>query len=166
MSVAESPIKVQLRVVEAASRDVSRGIVRVDPTDIAALGARNGDLVLVTGKKTALGKLLPAQKDDRGFARAQLDGLLRESAGCGLNDFVQLQRIDATEAEQVTLRPRKIRPIERDLDYIATLIDGLPVLSGMCIRATLIGKRIDRLRCPQNTTRRPEHHWPEHQVDH
>ena len=62
MSVAESPIKVQLRVVEAASRDVSRGIVRVDPTDIAALGARNGDLVLVTGKKTALGKLLPAQR--------------------------------------------------------------------------------------------------------
>ena len=139
MSVAESPIKVQLRVVEAASRDVSRGIVRVDPTDIAALGARNGDLVLVTGKKTALGKLLPAQKDDRGFARVQLDGLLRESAGCGLNDFVHLQRIDATEAEQVTLRPRKIRPIERDLDYIATLIDGLPVLSGMCIRATLFG---------------------------
>ena len=37
------------------------------------------------------------------------------------------------------MRPRKIRPIERDLDYIATLIDGLPVLSGMCIRATLFG---------------------------
>ena len=139
MSVVELPVKIQLRVIEAVSRDVGRGIVRVDPADIVALGARNGDLVLVSGKKTALGKLLPAQKDDRGLARVQLDGLLRESAGCSLNETVHLQRTEAVEALQVTLRPRKIRPIERDMDYIATLLDGLPVMTGTCIRATLFG---------------------------
>ena len=139
MSTVDSPSTIHLRVAEAASRDVGRGIVRIDPADIAALGARNGDLVLIKGKKTTIGKLLPAQRDERGQTRVQLDGLLRESAGCTLNDTVQLQRTDANEAQHVTLRPRKIRPIERDMDYIASLIDGLPVLENTCLRATLFG---------------------------
>ncbi len=31
---------IQLRVVEAASRDVGRGLVRIDPADMARIGAR------------------------------------------------------------------------------------------------------------------------------
>ncbi len=139
MPVMESDVTIQLRVAEAASRDVGRGIVRIDPADITTLGARNGDLVLIHGKKTTIGKLLPAQRNERGLTIVQLDGLLRESAGCCLNDTVQLQRTDAMEAQHVTLRPRKIRPIERDMDYIASLIDGLPILENTCVRATLFG---------------------------
>ncbi|MFN8514732.1 MAG: hypothetical protein U0841_19540 [Chloroflexia bacterium] len=32
-----------LRVAEAQARDADRGIVRLDPADLAALGARTGD---------------------------------------------------------------------------------------------------------------------------
>ena len=130
---------IQLRVIEAASRDVGRGLVRVDPADMARLGARTGDVVMVRGKKSAVGKLMPAQRTERGQVCVHLDGLLRESAGCSLNDSVELQTVDAAAAEHITLRPRKIRPIERDLEYIASLIDGIPVLAGSSLRATLFG---------------------------
>ncbi len=130
---------IQLRVVEAASRDVGRGLVRIDPADMSSIGARSGDVVLIRGKKTAVGKLMPAQRQERGQSCVHLDGLLRESAGCSVNDAVVLQRVQAPVAETVTLRPRTIRPIERDLDYIASLIDGIPVLAGGALRATLFG---------------------------
>jgi transitional endoplasmic reticulum ATPase len=68
-----------------------------------------------------------------------MDGVLRETVGCGIDDLVEIQKTEALEAEQITLRPRKIRPIERDLDYIASLIDGLPVQKGSVIRAILFG---------------------------
>lgn len=130
---------IQLRVIEAASRDVGRGLVRMDPADMARLNARTGDVILVKGKKSTVGKLMPAQRAERGQACVYLDGLLRESAGCGLNERVDLERVEAPAAEQVTLRPRNVRPIERDLDYIASLIDGIPVLTGGSLRATLFG---------------------------
>ncbi len=139
MIKADQGTTIQLRVVEAASRDVGRGLVRIDPADLARLGARPGDVVLVRGKKTSVGKLMPAQRSERGQACVHLDGLLRESSGAGLNEPVELELAQAQTAEHVTLRPRKIRPIERDLDYIASLIDGIPAMVGSSLRATLFG---------------------------
>jgi len=103
------------------------------------IGVRSGDIVLITGERTAVGKVMPAHKESRGESRIQMDGVLRESAACGIDDFVEIQKIDASDAERITLRPRKIRPIERDLEYIASLVDGLPVQKGSVIRAILFG---------------------------
>lgn len=139
MSTIQSPATLKLRVIEAASRDVGRGLVRLDPADMQTLGIRSGDIVSIVGQKNAIGKALPAHREARGKSHVQIDGVLRESAGCGIDDFVEIQKIIASDATSVTVRPRKIRPVERDLDYIATLIDGLPVQRGSCIRAILFG---------------------------
>ncbi len=139
MSTVTSTPTITLRVTEAASRDVGRGLVRMDPADMSRLSARTGDVVLISGKRSTVGKLMPAQRTERGQACVYLDGLLREAVGCALSESVTLQRVEAVNAEEVILRPRKIRPIERDLDYIANLIDGVPVLRGGCLRATLFG---------------------------
>ncbi len=139
MSTVTSTPTITLRVTEAASRDVGRGLVRMDPADMSRLSARTGDVVLISGKRSTVGKLMPAQRTERGQACVYLDGLLREAVGCAVSESVTLQRVEAVNAEEVILRPRKIRPIERDLDYIANLIDGVPVLKGGCLRATLFG---------------------------
>lgn len=129
----------KFRVSEAASRDVGRGLVRIDPADMAELGLRSGDIVEILGEKSALGKVVPSPRELRGQSRIHIDGVLREAAGCSLDTYVDLHRVETKEANEITLRPRKIRPIERDLDYIATLIDGLPVQVGSRIRAILFG---------------------------
>ena len=129
----------RLRVTESSGRDVGRGLIRLDPADMQAMSVRSGDILLVSGSRTTVGKAMPAQKDSRGTSRIQMDGVLREAAGCGIDDFVTIKKVDAFDADVITLRPRNIRPIEKDLDYIASLIDGLPVLKGSVIRATLFG---------------------------
>lgn len=135
----DAGIKVRLRVVEAASRDVGRGLVRLDPADMESVGVRTGDIVLITGKRSTVAKVMPAHKDSRGQSWIQLDGVLRESAACSIDDLIEIEKADCCDAEQVTIKPRKIRPVERDLDYIASLVDGLPVQKGSVIRAILFG---------------------------
>lgn len=139
MITQETDNSLRLRVAEAESRDVGRALVRLDPADMQKIGARSGDIVRLQGEKSAIGKVLPCRQEDRGKSRIQLDGLLRETAGCSIDTYILVSRVDASVAEAITLRPKKIKPIQRDLDYIATLIDGIPVQSGGLLRATLFG---------------------------
>lgn len=131
--------KLKLRVSESPSRDVGRGLVRLDPADLERLQLRSGDVVLIQGDRKAVGKAMLAQQDSRGQSRIQMDGLIREAAGCGIDTFVDVSKATTRPAELVRLKARRMRPNDRDLDYIATLIDGIPVLEGGCIRATLFG---------------------------
>ncbi len=130
-----------LKVCEALSKDVARGVARVGPEDLEKLGASNGDAIEITGKRQTVCKAMLAHKEMRGQSRVQLDGLTRENAGAALDESVQVRRIECRPAERVTLTPVNITPAERDLDYIGSLLDGLPVLEGNRIRATLFGSR-------------------------
>nr|MCU0714169.1 AAA family ATPase [Pirellula sp.] len=139
MSAMDATTKMRLRVVEAASRDVGRGLIRLDPSDMESMGLRPGDIIQITGKRTTVGKAMPAHKDSRGQSWVQIDGVMRESAGCSIDDLIEIEKTTCRDASQVTIRPRKVKPIERDLDYIASLVDGLPVQKGSVIRAILFG---------------------------
>ena len=111
MSTIQSPPTLRLRVIEAASRDVGRGLVRLDPVRYVQRWVfAQGDIVRIAGPKSAIGKALPAHREARGKSHAQIDGVLRESAGCGIDDFVEIQKITANDATSITVRPRKIRP--------------------------------------------------------
>ena len=57
-----------LRVAEAHMKDVGRGIARMDPQDLEALGADIGDLVALTGKRQSVAKAMPAYLSERGRA--------------------------------------------------------------------------------------------------
>ena len=48
---APEPVEGVFRVAEAPSRDVGRGLVRLDPADMAALGVETGDVVAISGKQ-------------------------------------------------------------------------------------------------------------------
>ena len=139
MSIMDATTKLRLRVVEAASRDVGRGLIRLDPSDMDLLGVRPGDIVMITGKRSSVGKVMPTQKDSRGQSWIQIDGVTRESAGCSIDDLVEIEKKNCSNAQRVTIRPRKVKPVDRDLDYIASLVDGLPVQKGSVIRAILFG---------------------------
>jgi len=131
----------KLRVTEALSKDVGRGIARVGPEDLTRLDLSIGDLVEVTGKRSAVCKVMPAHKDLRGESRIQIDGLLRENAGAVLDEFVTVCKTTCKPAQKVVLAPANVRPSGRDLEYIGSLLDGLPVQAGNRIRATLFGSR-------------------------
>ena len=77
-----------LRASEAHARDADRGIVRLDPADLAALGARTGDLLLISGARTTVAKALPladrrARSRDRPTRRGHARQRPRDPRGAG-----------------------------------------------------------------------------------
>ena len=136
-----APDTLTLRVAEALSKDVGRAFARLDPDDLKHLGIRIGDPVMIEGKRPTICKAMPAFKDDRGKSAVQIDGLVRDNAKAGLDDKVTLRAVTCAPAETVTLAPTGSAPADRDLAYIGSLLDGLPVLAGDRIRAALFGAR-------------------------
>jgi transitional endoplasmic reticulum ATPase len=134
-------VTLKLKVTEALAKDVGRAYARMGPEDLQKLQVAIGDIVEVVGKRTTVCKAMPAYKELRGQSRVQLDGISRENAGAGLDDFVKVHRLACRPGEQVVLTPITIIPADRDLKYIGSLLDGLPVREGDRIRATLFGSR-------------------------
>ena len=147
---AEVPV-LKLKVTEALSQDVGRGIARMGPEDLEKLQLAIGDMVEVTGKRATVCKAMPAHKELRGQSRLQIDGLVRENAGTGLDELVMVRKTSCRPADSVVLAPANVRPSERDMDYIGNLLDGLPVQAGTRIRATLFGGRSADFRVESTT---------------
>ena len=61
--------------------------------------------------------------------------------GSDLTSVVQIRPISCPAAERVVLVPTNVVPSERDMDYIGSRLDGLPVLAENRIRAVLFGSR-------------------------
>jgi transitional endoplasmic reticulum ATPase len=131
----------KLRVSEALAKDVGRAWARMDPADMGKLGLAIGDIVETVGKRKTVAKVMPAYKDQRGQSRIQIDGVSRENAGTALDQIVEVCKIVARPAGRVVLRPLTITLQGRDLQYIGSLVDGLPVVAGDRIRVILFGTR-------------------------
>ncbi|MGO9058394.1 MAG: CDC48 family AAA ATPase [Candidatus Binataceae bacterium] len=140
MSQSEAEV-CKLKVVEGMGKDVGRCFARIDPEDMERLQVVIGDIVEVRGKHDTVCKVMPAYKDQRGHARVQLDGICRENAGAALDELVEVRKVACRPAERIEIAPLNIVPSDRDLKYIGSLLDGLPVLEGNRIRATLFGSR-------------------------
>lgn len=134
-------VSLKLRVTEALAKDMGRAFARMDPEDLHRLGVNIGEIVEIVGKRSAVCKAMPAYKEQRGQSRVQIDGLTRENAGAGLDETVQVRKVASRPAARVVLMPTTITPGERDLKYIGSLLDGLPVIAGGRVRASLFGSR-------------------------
>jgi transitional endoplasmic reticulum ATPase len=132
-----------LKVSEALTRDVGRGIARLDPQDMKRIGAEVGDIIHVQGKRPAAAKVMPAFMEDRGKDIVQIDGITRENAQIGLGEKAQIQKVEYKTAAVVVLAPLTTRGTlkDRDAGYIGKLLEGLPVTAGDKVRAALFGSR-------------------------
>jgi len=133
--------EITLRVSESPGKDVGRGVARMDPADMKNLGVDVGDTVELSGKRKTVCKLLPSFKEQRGKASLQIDGIARENAGVGLGEPVVVRRVRVEPAKEVVLLPQGLNLSERDLEYIGSLLDGLPATAGDRVRAALFGSR-------------------------
>lgn len=133
-----------LRVSEALSKDVGRGIARIDPGDMEKINAQVGDTIEIEGKKKTVAKIMPTYVENRGKGVIQMDGLIRENAQIGLDEKVLIQKTFHKPAEKVVLSPTTLMRTmsgSRDIRYIGRLLEGLPLCEGDRIRANLFGAR-------------------------
>ncbi|MBI2166437.1 MAG: CDC48 family AAA ATPase [Chloroflexi bacterium] len=132
-----------LRAAEALTKDVGRGIVRLDPRDMARLELQVGDTVQVSGKRTTMARCMPAYPEERGKDQVQMDGITRENAQTPLGEPVILQKVSCAPAHALVLAPVTSGNLPRQPDpkYIARALEGLPVTPGDKVRVTFLGGR-------------------------
>ena len=135
---------ITLRVAEAQTKDVGRGIARLDPRDIERLGATISDIVEIRGERATAAKLMPAYHADRGKGIVQIDGIVRQNTQVGLGEKVSLRKVDYQTARAVTLEPltsTRALPRGSDSRYVGRLLEGLVLTPGDRVRVNLFGTR-------------------------
>ena len=139
----DAPSTIQRTVAEARAGDAGRGIVRLDPGDLAMLGLNIGDVVEVRGRHSAYGRALPTHPDQRGLGRVLIDGTGRTNAGAGLGDLVSLAAAHTRPADEVTIAFDGFRPPRPGLfaRRVSDAFRDMTVAAGHIVRLRLIGGR-------------------------
>lgn len=131
-----------LKVKEGLTKDVGRAIVRLDPEDMRRIEAQGGDILLLEGKRKTVAKAMPCYAEERGKSIIQLDGIIRENAGVGLDEKLSVSKAVTQPATRVVLQPLSgTLKTERDSKYIASLLDGTPVMQGDRLRTVFFGMK-------------------------
>jgi transitional endoplasmic reticulum ATPase len=133
---------ITLKVKEALPKDVGRAIVRIDPEDMKKSEAEVGEIVTISGKRSAPAKVMPCYLEDRGKGIIQMDGIIRENAQIGLDEKVTIRKASHKPAAKITLSPITVGGLrEGDTRYIGSLLEGIPLTKGDRVRTTLFGTR-------------------------
>jgi len=138
--------KITLRVVEAKTRDVSRGIARIDSRIMEKLGFAIGEAIAVEGEKKAVAKLWPGYPEDEGKEIIRIDGNTRRNASVGIDDRVAIYKVEAKPARSITLAPTEPLRIVGGENYLAQIMVERIVTRGGCSRDQHCGKK-DRFCC-------------------
>lgn len=138
-SAEGEPATMQFTVIEGFQ--VGRGVARIDPQDMAALGCVAGDTVLITGPRTTAAKVVPLGVLERGQQVIQMDSQVRQNCASGLNERVAVRKARIKDAEKVTLLPLSSgAPIsEEELKHVARYMVGLPITIGDLMRVGMPG---------------------------
>lgn len=130
-----------LKVLEAYTRDVGRGVARIDYDSMDSLSASTGDVVEIRGKRRTVAKCLPLYPSDEGKGIIRIDGLVRNNSGVAIGDTVTVKKIKAVPAEKVIVAPLEaIPPI--DERYLADALESVPLIKGDNVMVPYFGGRL------------------------
>jgi len=130
-----------LKVLEAYTRDVGRGVARIDYDSMDALNASTGDVIEVKGKRRTVAKCLPLYPSDEGKGIIRIDGLGRNNSGIAIGDTISVRKIKAVTAEKIVVAPLEaIPPI--DERYLADALESVPLIKGDNVMVPYFGGRL------------------------
>ena len=130
-----------LKVLEAYTRDVGRGVARIDYDSMDTLNASTGDVIEIKGKRRTVAKCLPLYPSDEGKGIIRIDGLGRNNSGIAIGDTISVRKIKALAAEKVVVAPLEaIPPI--DERYLADALESVPLIKGDNVMVPYFGGRL------------------------
>jgi len=130
-----------LKVLEAYTRDVGRGVARIDYDSMDTLSASTGDVIEIKGKRRTVAKCLPLYPSDEGKGIIRIDGLGRNNSGIAIGDTISVRKIKAVAAEKVIVAPLEaIPPI--DERYLADALESVPLIKGDNVMVPYFGGRL------------------------
>jgi len=133
--------EISLKVLEAYTRDVVRGVARIDYDSMDTLSASTGDVIEVKGKRRTVAKCLPLYPSDEGKGIIRIDGLGRINSGIAIGDSISVKKIKAVAAEKIIVAPLEaIPPI--DERYLADALESVPLIKGDNVMVPYLGGRL------------------------
>ena len=130
-----------IKILEAYTRDVGRGVARIDYDSMDSLSASTGDVIEIRGKRRTVAKCLPLYPSDEGKGIIRVDGLVRNNAGVAIGDTVVVTKVKAVPAEKVIVAPLEaIPPI--DERYLADALESVPLIKGDNVMVPYFGGRL------------------------
>lgn len=144
---SNNTLNLDLKILEAYTRDVGRGVARIDYDSMDSLSASTGDLIEIKGGEKnkshmrTVAKCLPLYPSDEGKGIIRVDGLVRNNAGVAIGDTVVVRKIKAVPAERVVVAPLEaVPPI--DERYLADALEGVPMIKGDNVMVPYFGGRL------------------------
>src|SRR6188472_3502218 len=140
----DTPKSINLKVAEAEQRDVGRKIARVDPQVVEQLNITSGDALELTslGKKTTV-LSWPARSVDRGKGLIRVDGYTRNKLDVGINDQIEVKRVESKDAKSITFAPTEPLRIVGAEEYLTEYLNGQLMDKVYTIPINVMGQRID-----------------------
>ncbi len=141
--MSSSKDSLTLRVKDALKRDAARGIARLDIDLMKKLGVSTGDLISLKGKRRTVAKVMPGYTEDEEAVIIRVDGSTRGNAGVGIDDKVEVSKIEGKDASNVLLAP--VEPIQLGgaEEYLGKVLEAFPVMEGDRIRFNFLGTIIE-----------------------
>lgn len=146
MADAETPAVIdgqKLQVANARPEDSGRGLARMSRETMNALGLTEGDVVMITGKRSTPARAVLPYREDEGLAILRIDGLQRANAGAGSGDFVTVAKAEARSAKKVIFAPaqQNVR-LHGNTDALKRSFGMKPLMAGDVV-ATAGQQRVD-----------------------
>lgn len=145
-SGSDEPAPVQLRVAEAKHRDVGKRRARIDPRCMGQLDIQAGEVIELVGKRNTAVTAWPADEEEKETDIIRIDGQTRKNAGVGLNDLLNVKKVECKQARGVTLMPLGDSSITVDkefCDFVKNRLKGYPVIEGDEISVVILGNPMD-----------------------
>ena len=133
-----------LIVAKANPKDVGRRIARIDPVVQELLGLTSGDAIEISSERKKANVLnWHGFPEDKGSGLIRIDGYIRNQLNVGINDRVEIKKIEVNDAQNITLRSTEPLRIIDASKYLTNLFEGFVVTKGDMIPISIMGQRTD-----------------------
>ncbi|MGI9566320.1 MAG: hypothetical protein ACR2LL_04820 [Nitrosopumilus sp.] len=95
----------EFTILEAHTRDVGQGIVRIDKNTMYDLNINSVDTVEIMGKQRTVAKCLQLYPADEGKKIIRMDGLTRNNCKAEIGIPVFIRKINSSVADSVMIAP-------------------------------------------------------------
>jgi transitional endoplasmic reticulum ATPase len=129
----------KLTVKPLKQKDAGRGLAAIDRAAMSELDLENGDYILIScGDGRAVARVWPGYPEDEGNSVIRIDGRLRQEAGVGIDDSVDVEKADVNPAKSVTVAlPQNLRIRGNIGGHIADKLSGQAITKGQTVPFSL-----------------------------
>jgi transitional endoplasmic reticulum ATPase len=136
--------EVKLKVVEALQDDAYKGIARIDPNLMKALGLNRGDIISIKGQRESVAIVDRAYPADVGEGIVRIDGLIRRNAKTSVGEQVAVKKAAVKPAVKVTIAPAQHGiMVQGDPELFKNGLLGRAVMKGDIISLGGVQRRRD-----------------------